>query len=304
MEDLEKIERQFDTKELEQYSRDLEVMSQYDKEDRVISSVEAQELAEADRKIPSIKTNIDEIDNLLGGLRAGQLVVLSSPTGQGKTSFCQTLTSRFAKQNINTLWFSYEVGIAEFLEKFENNPLFYLPKELKQNSIKWLEHRILESIAKYDCKIVFIDHLHYLLEMQQMAEARSISLLIGMMVRELKKIAIKHGVIIFLVAHMRKLQYDKMPEIDDLRDSSFVGQEADIVMFLKRKYEGKGEQQVATNQALLSIAKNRRTGNLGYVKLEMVGKEFVAITNNYDKNQSDNIPEESRDRQENLGYGI
>ena len=70
MEDLEKIERQFDTKELEQYSRDLEVMSQYDKEDRVISSVEAQELAEADRKIPSIKTNIDEIDNLLGGLRA------------------------------------------------------------------------------------------------------------------------------------------------------------------------------------------------------------------------------------------
>lgn len=292
-------------KSLEQYEKDLQVLGQYDQPDRVITSKEAQELADADRKIPTINTGIQEIDDLLGGFRPGQLVVISAPTGQGKTTFCQTLTTKFEKQGIGCLWFSYEVGISEFLDKFEGTPVFYLPKELKQNSMEWLEHRIMESIAKYDCKIVFIDHLHYLLEMQKMAQAQSISLLIGMMVRELKKMAIKHGMTIFLVSHMRKLMYDKMPEIDDLRDSSFVGQEADIVMFLKRKIDGKGENAVATDRCLLSIAKNRRTGSLGFVNLQMVGKEFVTINKNYAEiTPPSYLKEDEGDREQTFGLGI
>jgi len=294
-------------KDLEQYQRELEILSQYDKGDKVISSVDAQKLVDEEKKVPSIKSGIQEIDDLLDGFKEGQLVIISGPTGQGKTTFCQTLTAKFAKQDINCLWFSYEVGIGEFLEKFPESPLFYLPKELQQNNIKWLEHRIMESMAKYDCKVVFIDHLHYLLEMQRMAEARSISLLIGMMVRELKRMAIKHEITIFLVSHMRKLLYDKMPEIDDLRDSSFVGQEADVVMFMKRGHrKDTREEAEQSNYATLKIAKNRRTGKLGYVPMELVNNEFIpesGITHDYDDTSTTNpFKENDGDREEGFGY--
>lgn len=294
-------------KDLEQYQRELEILSQYDQGDKVISSVDAQKLADAEKKTPSIKIGIQEIDDLLDGFKEGQLIIISGPTGQGKTTLCQTLTLKFAKQDINCLWFSYEVGIGEFLEKFPESPLFYLPKELQQNNITWLEHRIMESMAKYDCKVVFIDHLHYLLEMQKMAEARSISLLIGMMVRELKRMAIKHEITIFLVSHMRKLQYDKMPEIDDLRDSSFVGQEADIVMFMKRGHrKDTREEAEQSNYATLKIAKNRRTGRLGYVPMELVNNEFVPeseVTHNYDDTDtSESFEENDGDRKESFGF--
>jgi len=112
-----------------------------------------------------------------------------------------------------------------------------------------------------------------------MAEAKSISLLIGMMMRELKKMAIRHEVIIFLVSHMKKVMYDKLPDIDDLRDSSFVGQESDIVIFLKRRKEN----EEYTNQATLKVAKNRRTGKLGNIKLIYHNNKFNEYTDEHTK---------------------
>ena len=135
-------------------------------------------------------------------------------------------------------------------------------------------------MAKYNCKVVFIDHLHYLLEMQKMAEAKSISLLVGMMMRELKKMAVNHNLTIFLVSHMRKLMYDKLPELDDLRDSSFIAQESDLVLFLKRKKDG----DIYTNNATLRVSKNRRNGKLGDIKLSLTNGQFQELDTHYEQN--------------------
>jgi len=263
-----------------QYLKELEILSRYAGEDEVISSKTAQDILseEAGKVVLNINTKLPTLDNLIGGFREGQVIIISGPTGSGKTSLCQTITENIAQQNINCLWFSYEVGMEEFFSKFSEVPLFYLPKTTKQNSLLWLEDRIVEAIAKFNCKAVFVDHLHYLLEMQKMAEAKSISLLIGMMMRELKRMAIKHQIIIFLVSHLRKTILDKLPEIDDMRDSSFVGQEADTVIFIKRLKDG----DLMTNNATIKVAKNRRTGNLGLVKVQYINKKFSEITEIYE----------------------
>lgn len=263
-------------KEIDEMLKNLDIMSQYTGEDRVISSKEAQELFKDDRHAISVNAKISGIDELVGGFREGQLIVVSAPTGQGKTTFCQTLTLNFLEQDVKSLWFSYEVGFNEFIDKFNTLPMFYLPRTLKQNSMEWLEKKIIEGLAKHNTKVVFIDHLHYLLELEKMAQAHNLSLLMGMMMRDLKKIAVKYKVIIFLVSHMRKATYEtsKMPEIDDLRDSSFVGQESDIVLFLKRVKNGE-EYTEFTN---LKVAKNRRTGNLGNVKLELIKNRFYVYS--------------------------
>lgn len=271
--------------EVGQYLKDLEVLAQYSGEDEVISSARAKEIVDEEKKKITLKfnTSIPQLDDLIGGFREGQVVVVSGPTGTGKTTFCQTLTSNFAQNDHKCLWFTYEVGVAEFLDKFPEVPLFFLPKQLKQNSLVWLEQRIMEAIAKYDCKIVFIDHLHYLLEMQKMAEAKSLSLLIGMMMRELKKMAIRHQITIFLVSHLRKtmLEKEKLPELDDLRDSSFIAQESDIVLFIKRL---KGDGDAMTDFSALRVAKNRRTGNLGVVKLYYANNKFTEVEERYEQN--------------------
>lgn len=248
-------------------------LAHYSGVDEVISSEEMKKLIEQDKQAPfQLQSNIPSLDAIIGSFRKGQLVVVSGQTGCGKTSFCQTLTMKFLSRS---LWFSYEVGQEEFMEKFGDNiPLFFLPKTLKQNSMLWLETRIAEAQAKYNCEVVFIDHLHYLLEMQKMAEAKSLSLLVGMMMRELKKMAVDRGIVIFLVSHMKKLTQDHAPELDDLRDSSFVAQESDMVIFIKRIFDG----EMATNKAKVGILKNRRTGKLGVFELQYNGNKFEELS--------------------------
>ncbi len=201
--------------EIQNYENKLFRAQQYDGDDRVIPIQEAVEELNIQKDKYQLFSKIPRLDEIVGGFREGQLVVVSAPTGQGKTSMMQTFTENFDEK---CLWFTYEVGLEEFIEKFSEIPLFYLPRQLKQNSLVWLENKIIEAKAKFGCKVIFIDHLHYLLEMQKMAEAKSISLLVGMMMRELKKMAIHHEIIIFLVSHMRKILYDRLPEIEDLRD--------------------------------------------------------------------------------------
>jgi len=200
-------------------------------------------------------TDIPKLDDIIGGFREGNLVVISGATGMGKTSVAQSLTENFDEK---TLWFSYEVPVAEFMTKFREAPLFYLPKSIIGDTVSWVENKIVESMAKFDTRVVFIDHLHYIVE---------------------KKIALKWGIIIFLIAHLKKTKITDVPEIDDMRDSSFIAQEADIVMVVTRLKQEDSDE--FSNEALVSVLKHRRTGKTGTVKLLYHDHKFNEVSNQY-----------------------
>ena len=262
----------------------LNAMKSYSGIDKIISSEEAMEAIKnnnlSERK--NYYSKLLKLDDLTGGFRGGQLIVLSAPTGQGKTQFLQNLTHNFADQDIPCLWFSYEMGQEELFDRFGGEvPSFYLPSKMKESSMEWLKMRVLEGIAKHDTKVIFIDHLHFLLEMGDMAKTHNLSILIGMMMRELKKIAIATDTIIFLVSHMGKSMLEKKaPSIEDLRDSSFVAQESDIVMMLWREKMNDTLSPTGwsfTNQSNLIVVKNRRTGKLGSVKMVFNNGKFIEL---------------------------
>lgn len=266
--------------EMEEKSRKYEAFKSYEGQDKVVEAKELWAEIQKTKKTDTFSpmTKIPKLDEIIGGFREGQVVIVSAPTGEGKSSFCQTLTKNFSEQNVPCIFFSYEMGNEEFLMKFPTIPVFYMPTQTKQNSLMWLESKIYESIAKYKTKIVFIDHLHFLLEMEKMAQAKNLSLLIGMMMRELKRLALEHSLIIFLISHIKKTQFNQAPELDDLRDSSFVAQESDIVMMLRRETENDPDNprnKIKTNRTILSVLKNRRTGNLGNVKLIYLNNQFT-----------------------------
>lgn len=90
--------------------------------------------------------------------------------------------------------------------------------------------------------------------------------------------AIKWNVIIFLIAHIGKTITNDSPGLDAIRDSSFVAQESDMIIMVSRcKTKDKNGNLVYTNEAKISVEKNRRTGKNGWVDVLCVNNKFQEL---------------------------
>lgn len=225
---------------------------EYHGDDEIISSHEMKELTKSLESTKRYRSKIPLLDDLVGGFMPGELVTISGITKNGKTLFSQTLTHNFFLQGLMCLWFTYELPPAQFLSCFPDLPLLYMPKQLKACDMEWVEHRILEGLAKYHTRIVFIDHLHYLFDL---ARSKNTSLEIGAVIRRLKKIAVDKEIVIFLMCHtVKPKQEQENMGYEGIRDSSVISQESDVVLMLQRKPEH------GDNVARLGVEFSRRTG--------------------------------------------
>lgn len=215
-------------------------------------------------KMIQFETGFPELDSVLDCVTTGEVLVLSGLTGNGKTLFAKSMIRNFAANKVPATVLSYEVITEEFLRPFLEDGLsdatFYVPMELKTGFIPWVEERVLEGKVKFDNKIVLIDHLHYVVDMKTDKMTQNI----GAAMRCLKEIAVKHNQTIIVIAHQEKLKDDKEPGIETLRDSSFVGQEADVVIIVHRLPDRKPERgedpTYDLGYALVKVDKARRSG--------------------------------------------
>lgn len=224
----------------------------YDGEDRVVSAREIHlSLEERTTSVFAVKSLIPSLDDAVERFEAGELAVVSGPTKNGKSLFCQSLTVNFARQGQPSLWFSYELTPKGFLGAFPAVPDLYMPMKLRDHDLKWMEDRIEESFQKYHTRIVFIDHLHFCVDM---ARTRMPSIEIGQVIRRLKGIAVAKEMVIFLLCHTTKGKHEGTLSYESIRDSSFVSQESDTVFMIQRKPD------MGENQARLRVEFHRRTG--------------------------------------------
>ena len=231
---------------------DRKSWKEYDGDDRVISSHEMGLLLSAQKTASvSVKSLMPSLDRYIEDFRAGEVIAISGPTKNGKTLLAQSLTANFEKQGQPALWFSFEITARQFLAQFPEMPFLYMPAKLKPHALDWLEDRIVESFEKYRTRIVFIDHLHYLLDMARM---KSPSIEIGTVIRRLKGIAVNRELVVFLLCHTVKGKQDGSLSYESIRDSSFVSQESDTVLMVKRTPEN------GDNAARLRVEFHRRTG--------------------------------------------
>jgi len=250
----------------EQLSMLHEMLKKYAGEDEVISSLDIAERIKNRPVERMFMSGFKGLDDILNGFRPQQLIVLSAATKSGKTSFCIDLTTRL--KDINPLWLPFEESSEELIQKFldrnEVPPLFYTPSRMAGNTLLWVEKKIIEAKAKWGSEIVFIDHLHFIVPFSQERQ----DLAIGQCMRELKRMAKTWGVVIVLIAHLKKTKMDTQPDLEDLRDSSFIAQEADTVMMLWRETKKENGEVIITNNVNLSVQANRRTGKTGNIKME------------------------------------
>ena len=229
-------------------------------------------------------------DAMDGGFRGGDVVVVSGETSQGKTTFSQYMTIMQSEEGVPSIWFSYEMSTYYLGEQFnkmgvdvnDEDFLVYAPKKLDKWSIMNSISIIRESISEYACKFVFIDHLHYLIPLN---ESKNTSLMVGGVLRELKSLAVELDVVIVLLAHTKKLGEDEELTLNSMRDSSLIAQEADSVFLVQRLKQPKKRMMVEvsgskyTNQTKIELAKVRRTGRVCYQVFDFVNHRYKIAEN-------------------------
>lgn len=257
---------------LEAQARLEEAMLVYSGDDELISSFDLLERIKTQPEEKQFLSGLKGLDDILRGFRLNQLIVLAAPTKSGKTQFCVELCSRLNESN--PVFIPFEESAEELVRKFhdrnEQPPLFYTPKTITGNTLKWIEKKIVEGKVKYNSQLFFIDHLHFIVPFT----SDRLDTRIGQTMRELKSLAKAHNVIIVLVAHLKKTNMQVSPTLEDLRDSSFVAQEADTVMMMWRQAKRENGQMVITNNTVISVQANRRTGTTGNVKLTFIDGHY------------------------------
>ncbi|MDO8604018.1 MAG: DnaB-like helicase C-terminal domain-containing protein [bacterium] len=249
------------------------ISKNYQGDDEIISTLDLIDEIKNRGEEYKINTGYKSLDDILGGFRLGQLIVLSAQTKSGKTSMAVDITVHTRTEN--PLWFPFEEGgeelVRKFLERGEEPPLFYLPRQNVTNDMVWLEKKIIESIAKHNTRLVFIDHLDFIVPFNTDRH----DLLVAKTTRDLKQLAKKWNIVIVLICHLKKAKMDTQPDLESLRGSASIAQEADTVIILWRQAERQNGAMVITDNVNVSVQANRRTGKTGNIRMQYDNGKFI-----------------------------
>lgn len=185
----------------------------------------------------SFKSNFSSFDEQLEGVETGEVIVISGHAKNGKTLFAESWIKSMMETDLECkcLFLSFEVKTKKLLIKYLDNKMLplYVPSELKTMNFNWLYDHCKKAKEEFGCSIVLIDHLHFMVDMNT---KQNMSLNIGAFMRKLKQeIAIGLDMAVILIAHQGQAEKGKDASVHSIRDSSFIGQEADTIIVVGRR---------------------------------------------------------------------
>ena len=267
------------------------------------SQLRDQVLVFADPSAPMEGTAISSLPlftRITKGFRCGELVVLTGPTGSGKTTFLSQLSLDFAKAGKSSLWGSFEIKNVQLLRKmfmqfckmsdlsvlkrekievlandFEQLPLYFL-NYFGGTDIDEVIEAMDFAVYKYDVEHIVIDNLQFM--MPRNYERKSINFdkfeAQDTVIDRFRKFATEKQVNVILVIHPRKEEETTRLSLASVFGTGKATQEADMVMILQRLNGG----------TAIEVKKNRYDGELGSVPLE-----FSRATQSYFEVNSDAV---------------
>lgn len=229
------------------------------------------------------------VDEMLAGLRAGQLIVVGARPAVGKTSFALTLALNAARQGVKVGIFSLEMSGRELAQRIicaesgvsiSHFRMGTIPKtswnaiaaaccDIPGNDIE-IEDRASVTIGDIrttaarmmrgaERGLIVIDYLQLISSASDGAGFQNRAVEVGEISRRLKVLAKELGVPVVTLAQLsRQAEFHPgAPRLSDLRESGSIEQDADTVLFLSRDPNETGDEKSGARQVILSIAKNR-----------------------------------------------
>lgn len=227
-----------------------------------------------------ISTGYSRLNNYFRFL-PGQLYLLSAPTHHGKTMLAVNMCSYVSMLKKKVLFISLEQGIfiSQFVKELSGKfpETFSILDTHEMLSVSELLE-ILKNLNRYD--LICIDHIHFLRRKGKGATED-----IDEIIHELQNVAKDLQTPFLVIAHLRKLNSDKPPSLDDLKDTVALSQVPSVVMLLQRAKDEDG----LSDDGVLYIKKNRIQGKTGAEKFYI--HEKFKITFDEDKPDEDDLIE-------------
>lgn len=251
-----------------------------------ITEIQRRSLSE----IPHMETGIQELDNVLGGLFMGQVVILTGPRGDGKSTFASQLAVMAVEAGYKVFfysaelpdwqfraWLDLQVAGDEFIDEAGR-----IDEEAMTKIEKWYKGKItvydntfddeqteteeqavigavMNCIKQQGTNVVFLDNLMTVVDSTSSENDNTQQ---TRFVKNVARIAKRYNVMIVLVAHPRKSSGPRTFDMDDISGSANITNLADVVMRYSRPTKKDGENQDPKVKRLLTVQKNRNTGRL------------------------------------------
>ena len=261
----------------------------------------------------AIPTGLSELDKQLnGGWKAPDLIVLGGRPSMGKTQFAVHFSKHATQNNYPTLFISIEMTKIQLIIRMitENDAIdFYKIKTGQLTREEWVEvDKMVTEISKLklyiadDYKIRYLNNIKSLA--RKMARKGDLKLMIvdylgliktnskfgtrdleiGYITGELKNLCKELNIPIILLAQLNRAEKGakvRKPQLNDLRESGNIEQDADIVIFPHRPhyYDSEAmdnEGQPWENRGELIIGKHRE-GEINAVVKFKHDKSFKKI---------------------------
>lgn len=264
-----------------QLERIKNLWEHYKGEDRIVTSYEILESLENEPEEHKVMSGWKSVDDLTGGFTYEQLVVLSAQEKSGKTAWVLQLVDHIKSEE--PCCFLFEQSPKEIIKQMKNRgqeiPYFVTPLSNTDNRFEWFEKRAMEAMVKRGSRVFVIDNVDWL-QKEFNKNLRSDEVIKDLLLK-LKGFCTRWGVIIILIAHVKKIPMQEIPQPDDIKDTSAFKQIADTVIMLWRKTKTekvqgtKAKAPFRTNETLVWVAENRRTGNTGYAQLVFKNGKYL-----------------------------
>jgi len=221
-----------------------------------------------------LSSGYSDMDRILRGFQKDDLIIVSGASSVGKTTLNLNFVNSILKGGHSILCYLLEGRLMYSVERLISielgKPLNKATnKEIEDIKTKFREYQlyfytgpqsllgttqILEITTlcqkTYDIELVIIDNLHKILDRSRDNQ----SAIVGKAVSDIKNLAVDLKIPIILISHLKKMENKKkMPDMDDLKDSSAVYQDSDIILML---WADREDEQLKNN-VIIKVTKNR-----------------------------------------------
>jgi len=264
-----------------------------------------------DKKVTKsdIETGYLLVDEITGGFKPGQLIIVAGRPGMGKTAFALNVALNVAETGEKgVVVFSLEMSEEEIARRFifmhsrirgheamkgyitkdnlkrlhaTGSQLSQLPIYVDDSAgitPLQLKAKLRRLFTQKEYRLVIVDYLQL---MNTVENYESMNAKITMISRHLKEIAKEFKVPVIALSQLSRSvekRDRKRPMLSDLRESGSIEQDADIVMFLYREdYYQDHEEGSEDKSVEINVAKNRN-GPIGTKKLTFL-KEYGRFEN-------------------------
>jgi len=243
--------------------------------------------------LEKFNTGISSLNKTLGGFYMGQVILLTGERGKGKSTLASQFGTMALKAGYNVFfysgelvdwyfrnWLDLQIAGSQYINKIQNPFGTYdysvdgniYPdiekwyggriKIFDNNIVKEDEHDDLVSvvqkaIVRYSCRVIFIDNLMTAMDDDISSDLNRQQ---TAFVKKLTKLAKQFNVLIFLVAHPKKVQGRYEFSNDDVSGSSNITNLVDVV--LRYDTPNKANEGEEAADRILQVFKNRLSGRL------------------------------------------